>query len=399
MAALMNDALGIGLAAPQVGISHRVLVYRVEPDSPTVALVNPKIEWSSRDEEILEEGCLSLPFVHVDVERPIAVLVNARDEHGDELVIEATGLEARVIQHEIDHLDGDPDPRPHEPRAAQGGDARAARGRAGRRERGVVTRTVFLGTSTFAAAVLDRLAASPHRPQLVVTRPDRPAGRGRKLSAPPVADAARALGLALAQPESVNADDARAEIAAADPELIVVCAFGALIREPLLSDFEMINVHPSLLPRWRGAAPVERAMIAGDERDRRRDHAPDRGPRQRPRLPRWGASRSRPTTRTARSRRGCRSSAPTCCCGCWTSGRSRPSSPRTASRTRRRSAPPTARSTPARPPELNERVVRALSPHIGARVELADGAFLGVLRAALREPGVAGWPARRRPAG
>ena len=106
MAALMNDALGIGLAAPQVGISHRVLVYRVEPDSPTVALVNPKIEWSSRDEEILEEGCLSLPFVHVDVERPVAVLVNARDEHGDELVIEATGLEARVIQHEIDHLDG-----------------------------------------------------------------------------------------------------------------------------------------------------------------------------------------------------------------------------------------------------------------------------------------------------
>jgi peptide deformylase len=106
MAILMHDALGIGLAAPQVGISHRVLVYRVEPDSPTVALVNPEIEWSSRDEEISEEGCLSLPLVHVDVERPVAVLVRARDERGDELVIEATGLEARVIQHEIDHLDG-----------------------------------------------------------------------------------------------------------------------------------------------------------------------------------------------------------------------------------------------------------------------------------------------------
>jgi peptide deformylase len=106
MAVLMHDALGIGLAAPQVGISHRVLVYRVEPDSPTVALVNPEIEWSSRDEEISEEGCLSLPLVHVDVERPVAVLVRARDEQGDELVIEASGLEARVIQHEIDHLDG-----------------------------------------------------------------------------------------------------------------------------------------------------------------------------------------------------------------------------------------------------------------------------------------------------
>ncbi len=106
MSVLMHDALGIGLAAPQVGISHRVLVYRVEPDSPTVALVNPEIEWSSRDEEISEEGCLSLPLVHVEVERPVAVLVRARDEHGEQLVIEATGLEARVIQHEIDHLDG-----------------------------------------------------------------------------------------------------------------------------------------------------------------------------------------------------------------------------------------------------------------------------------------------------
>jgi len=106
MSALMHDALGIGLAAPQVGITHRVLVYRVEPDSPTVALVNPQIDWSSREQEISEEGCLSLPMIHVDVERPVAVLVTARDEHGDALTIEATGLEARVIQHEIDHLDG-----------------------------------------------------------------------------------------------------------------------------------------------------------------------------------------------------------------------------------------------------------------------------------------------------
>jgi peptide deformylase len=106
MQVLMHDALGIGLAAPQVGISHRLLVYRVEPDSPIVALVNPEIEWSSRDEEISEEGCLSLPMVHVDVERPIAVLVRAKDERGEDLIVEATGLEARVIQHEIDHLDG-----------------------------------------------------------------------------------------------------------------------------------------------------------------------------------------------------------------------------------------------------------------------------------------------------
>jgi len=106
LALIMRDALGIGLAAPQVGISHRLLVYRIAPDSPPVALVNPEITWSSRDEEIQEEGCLSIPFVHVEVERPIAILVRARDEHGGWLIIEATGLEARVIQHEIDHLDG-----------------------------------------------------------------------------------------------------------------------------------------------------------------------------------------------------------------------------------------------------------------------------------------------------
>ena len=127
-------------------------------------------------------------------------------------------------------------------------------------------RTVYLGTSEFAATVLERLARSDHRPALVVTRPDRPRGRGRKLSPPPVAEAARELGLPLDQPDSVNGDEARARIAAAEPDAVCICAFGALIKEPLLSDYEMLNVHPSLLPRWRGAAPVERAIEAGDER-------------------------------------------------------------------------------------------------------------------------------------
>ncbi len=125
-------------------------------------------------------------------------------------------------------------------------------------------RTVYLGTSKFAVDVLRRLAQSDHRPSLVVTRPDRPSGRGRRLSAPPVAGAGRQLGLDLDQPESVNSEEARERIAAAEPEAVLVCAFGALIGEPLLSGYEMFNVHPSLLPRWRGAAPVERAIEAGD---------------------------------------------------------------------------------------------------------------------------------------
>ncbi|HMJ03499.1 MAG TPA: methionyl-tRNA formyltransferase, partial [Conexibacter sp.] len=106
---------------------------------------------------------------------------------------------------------------------------------------------------------------SPHRPVLVVTRPDRPAGRGRRLVAPPVWHAAQTLGLDVAQPDDVNEEMARARIASVAPEAVVVCAFGALLTEPLLSEHEMLNVHPSLLPRWRGAAPVERSMMAGDE--------------------------------------------------------------------------------------------------------------------------------------
>jgi peptide deformylase len=106
MGGLMDDALGIGLAATQLGTLHRVLVYRVEHDSPINALVNPVIEWSGKEKEWMEEGCLSLPGVHVEVERPVRVRVRARDAHGEQILIEATGLEARVIQHEIDHLDG-----------------------------------------------------------------------------------------------------------------------------------------------------------------------------------------------------------------------------------------------------------------------------------------------------
>jgi peptide deformylase len=106
MSELMIDALGVGLAATQVGVLNRVLVYRVHQQSPVAALVNPEIEWSGSEQETLEEGCLSLPAVHVDVERPIYVRIRALNEHGEPIVIEASGLEARVIQHEIDHLDG-----------------------------------------------------------------------------------------------------------------------------------------------------------------------------------------------------------------------------------------------------------------------------------------------------
>jgi peptide deformylase len=106
MGHLMGDALGVGLAATQVGVLHRLLVYRVGLHGPIAALVNPEVEWRGRETEQMEEGCLSLPGVLLDVDRPIHVRVRAHDERGQPILVEASGLEARVIQHEIDHLDG-----------------------------------------------------------------------------------------------------------------------------------------------------------------------------------------------------------------------------------------------------------------------------------------------------
>ena len=106
MGGLMEDALGIGLAATQLGALRRILVYRVEHSSPVNVLVNPELEWAGKEEEWMQEGCLSLPGVTVDVERPIHVRVRAQDGRGEPLIVEASGLEARVIQHEMDHLDG-----------------------------------------------------------------------------------------------------------------------------------------------------------------------------------------------------------------------------------------------------------------------------------------------------
>jgi methionyl-tRNA formyltransferase len=124
--------------------------------------------------------------------------------------------------------------------------------------------TVYMGTTDFAAVVLERLARSQHRPVLVVSRPDRRRGRGRRTQAPPVVDHARELGIDVLQPERLNEPESVSAIAAAEADTLCVCAYGALIGDELLEAYDAYNVHPSLLPRWRGAAPVERAIQAGD---------------------------------------------------------------------------------------------------------------------------------------
>ena len=250
-------------------------------------------------------------------------------------------------------------------------------------------RTVYLGTSGFAAAVLARLAATEHRPRLVVTRPDRPAGRGRRLAAPPVADAARALGLELHQPENVNDDDARARIAVAEPEEVCVCAFGALLREPLLSEHSLLNVHPSLLPRWRGAAPVERAMMAGDEQTgvciMRMEAGLDSGPVC---LSGCEPIRFDDTYGTLAER--LQELAAGLLIRALDERPAAVEQPADGVTYADKIGPQDRTLDPAATAIVNDRVVRALTPHIGARVELAGGAFLGVLRAAVEAPEATG---------
>jgi peptide deformylase len=106
MTALLEDALGAGLAATQLGVMHRVFVFRAEPDAPVQAFVNPVLEWSGEERETDEEGCLSIPDVWIEVERALRVRMRGLDARGRERTVEAEGLEARVLQHELDHLDG-----------------------------------------------------------------------------------------------------------------------------------------------------------------------------------------------------------------------------------------------------------------------------------------------------
>jgi methionyl-tRNA formyltransferase len=251
---------------------------------------------------------------------------------------------------------------------------------------------VFLGTSQFAAAILRRLALSDeHRPALVVTRPDRPSGRGRRLSSPPVAELARELGIALAQPESVNDEAAREQIASAGDgaqvaQTVIVCAFGALIKEPLLSEHEMLNVHPSLLPRWRGAAPIERAIMAGDATSgvsiMRLTAGLDSGPvclaAVEPILAQdtYGTLAARLEGLGGGLLVRALDDAPAFV--------EQPDSGVTYAE---KILPEDRLLDPASPAAELERRVRALSPHIGARVRLADGSLLGVHAATLLESG------------
>jgi methionyl-tRNA formyltransferase len=245
---------------------------------------------------------------------------------------------------------------------------------------------VYLGTSDFAAGVLRDLAEGPHKPMLVVTRPDAKQGRGRKIGPPPVAVAARELGIETIQPASVNDEETSARIAALQPDAVILCAFGALVKAPLLTDHDILNVHPSLLPRWRGAAPVERAMMAGDAQTgvsimrlvAELDAGPVYAQQPEPILPTddYASLSARlqdiSVTLLKRVLETDPSPVPQPEDGV-TYAEKLTAEDRTLDLTR--------------PPEENVRIVRALHPHIGARIALPSGDFLGVQEASINLDG------------
>jgi len=245
--------------------------------------------------------------------------------------------------------------------------------------------TVYLGTSPFAAEVLRRLAQTEHRPSLVVTRPDAPQGRGRRLAPPPVAVLGEELGIPVFQPERLNEPDAVARIEAQAGAMLVVCAYGAIVGEALLRH-GVLNVHPSLLPRWRGAAPIERAIMAGDAETgvsiMRLEAGLDTGPVcLRERIPiapddTYGTLAGKlEAVSAALLLRALEERPPFA------------AQPEEGVTYAEKITAADRTLDPGRPARENVDVVRALSPHIGARIALPDGAYLGVRAARVGEDG------------
>lgn len=249
MAEAMYAARGVGLAAPQVGVSRRIVV--VDVGDGLVELINPEIVHSS-GEATAFEGCLSVPGFIGEVTRAAEVRVTGLDRNGRRIWVEGEGLLARALQHELDHLDGvlflD----------------RATRVREVKPE--TELEIIFCGTPGFAVPVLDALLDRGCRIAAVITQPDRPVGRGRRVKFSPVKARALEEGLEVWQPERLSDPGIIRQIRELEPDVLVTAAYGRIVPREVLAipTRGCINVHASLLPKYRGAAPIQWALMQGE---------------------------------------------------------------------------------------------------------------------------------------
>jgi methionyl-tRNA formyltransferase len=255
MVETMRESRGMGLAAPQVGEPVRLIVLEYEPDErgeariPLTILVNPTITDSGRQTDWMDEGCLSIPGVELPVQRPTQVNVLAEDLDGNRVKIRAKDLHARILQHEIDHINGV---------------LMTDRAFPNLKELAGL-RVVFMGTPEHAVPYLTALASTDMNIVGVVTETDKPAGRKQTLTAPPVKQQAELLKLPVYQPETLKGKAGQKLFAKLKPDLVIVVAYGKIIPADILTTVKhgFLNVHYSLLPEFRGATPHQSAILTG----------------------------------------------------------------------------------------------------------------------------------------
>lgn len=262
----MKSAEGIGLSANQVGIGKRFFVAQVPLKDESGAIIrekfyaifNPKIVKSSKKTIVMEEGCLSIPGLYGPVERPERITLEGYDKNGRKMKIEASGLLARVFQHEMDHLDG----KFFIDRVKKEDIKNILKDRP--------INFVFFGTPEFAQTVLKKLiepiidGRRGFKPTLLVCNPDKPIGRKQVLTAPPVKHTAEEHGIPVFQPEKLGQNEI-SRIKSVGADFAVLASYGKIIPKELIEAFPrgIIGVHPSLLPSYRGASPIQTAILDG----------------------------------------------------------------------------------------------------------------------------------------
>ncbi len=254
----MRNHDGIGLSAPQLGKLLNIIVAEYKPeeiddfDPPfdLQILINPRIITKSKETNIYVEGCLSLPNLEIEIERPADIIIEYQDLNGKTIRKEATGLLSRVIQHEADHLEGilftD-----HLPQKYINQNMEELK----------KIKFGFISSSNIAIPLLEKIADSSLRPDLIITESAKPAGRGLRITSNPLADFATNLDLPVLETDSKDTTLKILEKYKLDACLVF--AFGQILPQQAIDavKYGIYNVHPSLLPKLRGATPIQSALL------------------------------------------------------------------------------------------------------------------------------------------
>jgi methionyl-tRNA formyltransferase len=248
----MRHANGVGLAAPQVGQPKKLLVCEFEGTKeeklhsfPLTVLCNPVITDFSKEEKNMVEGCLSFPGMEILVKRPKAIKVEGFDRYGKKIEIEAKGLHARVLQHEIDHLN-----------------------QTLLIDHMQETALVFIGTGSLGVPTLEALAKDPqYKVSLVITGDNQAISRQKNEKVNYIEEAAKKLKLPILKTSNINSPEIIEKIKSMKPAVGIMADFGQFIKDEILEipEFGIINIHPSLLPWHRGPSPIQQTILDGDD--------------------------------------------------------------------------------------------------------------------------------------